>query len=149
METKVYFDYSFCIEIRNKRKTQFNVTYIHRAGNNTPYFATSCFVMNHVRTDINQGGQCQKRVLPIGSLAYAFYEKWDKKHLQELNEQELAEMLVDIEGLKNKYDYVSIVDGKQEVTFGMEINLQRKNTHSLDIDKRIVTGLGYKIKSTK
>lgn len=149
MNTNVIFSYSFCIEISKKRKTQFNVSVVHRPGNDEPYFATSAFVMNHTRTDINRGGQCQKDVLPKHSTAYTFFEKWDKKHLQQLNEKEMTEVFVDLEALKNKYDYVSIIDGKQEVTFGMEIALQRKNTKSLDIDKRIVTGMDYKIHNAK
>lgn len=149
METKVYFDYSFCIEKGNKRKIQFSVSYVHRAGNKEPYFATDSSLMNHTRTDINRGGQCQKDVLPNGSLAYKFYEKWDKKHLQTLNNQEMTEVLADIEELKKKYDYVSIVDGKQEVTFTMEVDLQRKNANSLDMDKRIMKTFDYKIHTAK
>lgn len=144
MREEVFFDYSFCIQIGNIRKIQFEVSYIRLGRNKTPDFATSAEKMNNCRTDINEGGQAQKRLLPESSAAYKFYEKWDKKHLHVLTEDEIKECLSDIEELKKQYDYVCIVDGNCEVTLGMEVGLQRKNENSLRLYKSI-KGFDYKI----
>lgn len=149
MKEEVFFSYSFCIEIHNKRKTQFNVQYYRIGGNKYPYFSTNCDVMNYVRSDINMGGQCQKAVLPKNTLAFRFFEKWDKKHLQQLNEDEMNEVLADIEELKNKYDYVGIVNGDRTVDFNKEVALQRKDTKTLEHDKSILKCMDYKIHNAK
>lgn len=144
MKEEIYFSYSFCIQVGNIRKIQFEVSYFRLGGNEHPDFSTQASVMNQTRTDIKSGGQCQKRVLPQSSLVYKFYEKWDKKHLQALNEDEMKEVLSGIEELKNVYDYVSIIDGNCSITFGMEVELQRKNEKSLELYKTI-KGFNYKI----
>lgn len=69
-----------------------------------PYFATSACVFNQPKTDFNCCGQCQNDVLPAGK-ARDFWEKWDKKHLSILTEEEEKELLQDLEVLKCSYNY--------------------------------------------
>ena len=144
INAKVFFDYSFCIQKGNIRKIQFEVEYIQLGANQNPHFGTSACIMNHRRTDINEGGQAQESVLPKNSLAYKFYKKWEKKQWQMLTEEEMTEVLNDIEELKNKYDYVSMVGGKFGISFHSEVDLQRKNIRSLEGDK-FIDGFDYKI----
>ena len=101
--------------------------------------------MNNCRTDINEGGQAQKRLLPESSAAYKFYEKWDKKHLQVLTEDEIKECLSDIEKLKEQYDYVCIVDRDRNIGFQDEVNLQRKDVKMLEHVRSIIKEFDYKI----
>ena len=49
-------------------------------------------------------GQCQRNTL-FGK-AFEFWEKWDKCHLKQLNERQYAELISDIEMLKNEYNYL-------------------------------------------
>lgn len=84
----------------------FEVNYYHLCNNEKADFSTSAeqFVRN--KRGYSACGQCQKDVLPKLSKAYKFYKKWNKKHLQELTEQEFEEMYNDLEELKQTYSYM-------------------------------------------
>lgn len=88
------------------KKIIFEIEYSQLSGNETPYFSTSANEFNQPKTDWRQGGQAQEILLPKNSLAYKFYKKWDKKHLQDLTEEEYNELIKDIEILKSKYNYL-------------------------------------------
>jgi hypothetical protein len=73
------------------------------------YFATTAGVLNRPRTDYNEVGQCQKKVLPNPSPAFDFFERYDKyqiKDLIDIPSDELENILSDIETLKKVYPYI-------------------------------------------
>lgn len=84
----------------------FEVSYRTLKGNSTPYFSTSAWRFNRSKTDFSQGGQAQAKLLPTNSPAWAFWAKWDKYHLHELSNNTHAELLVDVEQLKEQYNYI-------------------------------------------
>lgn len=86
----------------------FEVNYYTLGSNSNPYFTTSAVRFIRSKRDYDSCGQCQKRVLPKGSLAMKFYEKWDKKHLLDLNDSEYDDLMKDIEDLKNEYKNIYI-----------------------------------------
>lgn len=69
-----------------------------------PYFATSAAVFNQPKTDFERCGQCQEHVLT--GKAREFWEKWDKKHLCHLTQEEEREAIKDIEELKKFYNWI-------------------------------------------
>lgn len=93
--------------------TIFEVNNCHVLKN--PYFSTSASVWNNRRTDISRGGQCQEYVLPKESLAYEFFEKWDKFHLHKLNEEQTKELEFDLKALKDFYPYIDSTTGWEQV----------------------------------
>ena len=88
------------------RKIIFEAEYYKLGNNPTAHFSTSASEFNQPKTDWKQCGQAQETLLPKNSLAYKFYKKWDKKHLQDLTEEEYNELIKDIEILKSKYNYL-------------------------------------------
>lgn len=88
------------------RKIIFEVEYYKLGDNPTPHFSTSASKFNQPKTDWTQCGQAQEALLPKNSLAYKFYKKWDKKHLQDLTDEEYSQLVNDIEQLKNKYNWI-------------------------------------------
>lgn len=106
-------EFKACFQIT--KLITFEVRYCTLGRNKNPYFATSANLFFKNKRGFDSNGQCQERVLPKGSLARKFYEKWDKKHLSLLTNEELKELYNDIETLKNKYNYLYIETEK----FGM------------------------------
>lgn len=100
-EVKDEFLYAFCID----KTTVFEVEYYTLGGNRAPYFSTSAYKFNRVKTDFESGGQAQERLLPRGSAARRFYDKWDRLHLSDLTDEEYAELVDDIAELKRVYPY--------------------------------------------
>ena len=86
------------------RTTIFEVSYYTLSSNPKPYFTTSAEVFNRPKTDYNQCGQCQKEVLK--GIAYKFWNKWDKKHLDDLTDNEYNELMEDLNELKEHYNYI-------------------------------------------
>lgn len=101
------YEDAFTLSFRIKKKHFFTVEFgglkVHRQQ---PYFSTSGFALNHVRSNWKHGGQCQRNILPKGSLLYKFFEKWDVLHTKPLTMEQFKELKQDIEELKEKYDYV-------------------------------------------
>ena len=71
----------------------FEVCYGDLKAEQTPYFSTTANFRD-------EGGQAQDRLLPIGTVVRAFWEKWDMYHLQMLTMAEYNEMLSDLEIVK-------------------------------------------------
>ena len=90
------------------KTTIFEVEYYQLNGNQTPHFSTSAAEFNRPKTDWNRCGQAQEDLLPRNSYVYKFYKKWDVKHLQDLSNEEYAELVTDIKRLKNIYNYIEL-----------------------------------------
>lgn len=84
----------------------FEVEYTQLRWNNAPDFSTQANKFNRPKTDWERCGQAQEELLPKSSNAYKFWEKWDKKHLQDLTDKEYNELLKDIDILKEKYNFI-------------------------------------------
>lgn len=97
-------EFKYCFQIT--KSVMFEVEYYTLGNNKTPYFATSAnkFVKN--KKDYECAGQAQDRILPKNSIVRQFWEKWDKKHLKDLSNDEYREIIKDIEELKEKYNYI-------------------------------------------
>lgn len=96
------FQYAF----RVTNMVIFEVEYGAITSNENWYLSTSAGEFIRSKKDWDSCGQCQHRVLPKGSAARRFYEKWDSKHLQTLSKAEYDELKQDIEILKSKYLYI-------------------------------------------
>lgn len=103
-----------------KKKFFFVVYGEHGEGTQNPYFATSAAVLNYVRSDYNECGQCQERVLKGKTKAKNFYDKWDSKHCKSLTVAEMEELKIDIEVLKEKYEYIETNWFNEVVKFDRE-----------------------------
>lgn len=84
----------------------FEVCYHTLGRNDAPYFSTQASRLNARRTDYTECGQAQDRLLPKGTEARRFWEKWDCKHLSVLTDEEREEVWGDIARLKARYNYV-------------------------------------------
>lgn len=87
------------------RKVIFEVSYYTYGTNKAPYFTTTADEFNQPKTDFSRGGQAQNALLPRFGIARRFYEKWDKKHLEDLSLEEYVDLLNDIDTLKKTYNY--------------------------------------------
>lgn len=96
----------FISTFRITRMIVFNVSYYTLGSNKTPHFTTSASVFTRNKRDYTQCGQCQKDVLPKGSVARKFFMKWDEKHLSDLNDSEYDELMKDMEELKEEYLHI-------------------------------------------
>lgn len=105
---KMEFHYAFFLNC----KIVFEVEYYTLGNNQNPYFATTVFKFNQPKTDWEQGGQAQERLLPKNSKAYKFYKKWDKLHIHNLTQEEYNEIRKDITVLRDAYH--SIVKFRKE-----------------------------------
>lgn len=97
-------EFMYCFQI--DKMTVFEVKFYTLGTNKTPYFSTSAARFIRSKCDYNECGQCQARILPNHSTARRFYDKWDRLHLHNLTPEEYAEMTVDIEMLKARYNYI-------------------------------------------
>lgn len=101
------YDKKITLAFRIAKKKFFEVTYGDLdSRSQNPYFSTSAGILNYVRSDWNQCGQAQRDVLPKGSIAFKFFEKWDVKHLHVLTLEEYQELENDLEALKERYPYI-------------------------------------------
>ena len=87
----------------------FEVEYYTLGSNKSPYFVTEANEFFKNKKDYKSGGQAQDRLLPKNSFARQFWEKWDKKHLKDLSDDEYREVVKDIEELKEKYNYIEYI----------------------------------------
>ena len=84
----------------------FEVEYTQLRGNKTPDFSTQANKFNRPKTDWERCGQAQEALLPKSGEAYKFWKKWDKKHCQDLTDEEYNDLLKDIELLKECYNFI-------------------------------------------
>ena len=78
-------------------------------NNNFSYFNTSVYELNKNRHAFKIAGQAQDELLPEGSMAKRFYDKWKSKAFETLSKDTLQKMSKDIESLKQSYSYDEII----------------------------------------
>ena len=84
----------------------FEVYYYTLSTNSHAHFATSAAQFTRNKLDFTQCGQAQDTLLKGYYTAMRFYKKWDTCHLHDLTPEQYAEMLHDLESLKEKYNYL-------------------------------------------
>ena len=100
-------EFKYCFQIT--KLIMFEVEYYTLGNNKSPYFVTEANEFFKNKKDYKSGGQAQDRLLPKNSIARQFWEKWDKKHLKDLSDNEYREVVKDIEELKEKYNYIEYI----------------------------------------
>ena len=113
-----YFEYTFQIT----RTSIFEVRYNKVGSNKNANFATSSAIFNRPKTDFNSCGQNQKEVLK-GHQANFFFMKWDNLHLQDLTDAQYQELILDIESLKEIYNWIDNTRFYNQVTLS-KLNLK-------------------------
>lgn len=96
----------FIASFQLSKKIVFNVDFYTLGSNSYPHFSTSAYEFNQPKTDYCRCGQAQEDLTKKFLIARRFWKKWDKKHLQDLTENEYGELMQDIETLKEKYNYI-------------------------------------------
>lgn len=86
------------------KKITFDVDYYRLSSNKNQHFSTSANEFNQPKTDYNRCGQCQNDIL--FGYAKKFYKKWDVWHCKPIPSELYSNLLVDIEVLKGKYNFV-------------------------------------------
>lgn len=122
-------EFKCCFQIT--KLVMFKVEYYTLGNNKNPYFATSADKFFKNKRDYESGGQAQDHLLPKNSTARQFWEKWDKKHLKDLSDDEYREITKDIEELKKKYNYIESIKttfkgGYEDFSFWEEVLLSKK-----------------------
>lgn len=100
-------EFMYCFQIT--KMIVFKVEYYTLSDGKMPHFSTSAARFIRSKRDYKECGQAQDKLLPKGSLARRFYEKWDYLHLGSLTPEEYGEILADIELLKAHYNYIEDV----------------------------------------
>lgn len=67
-------EFMYCFQIT--KMIVFKVEYYTLCDDKTPHFSTSAARFIRSKRDYRECGQAQDRLLPKGSLARRFYEKW-------------------------------------------------------------------------
>lgn len=100
-------EFMYCFQV--DRMTVFEVSFFTLSDNKAPYFSTSAGRFIRSKRDYERCGQAQPDLLPEGSAARRFYDKWDRLHLHNLTPEERAAMVADIEDLKACYNFIEDV----------------------------------------
>jgi len=104
----------------------FEVSYYTLGSNKSAHFTTSANQLNKRKNDYTQCGQAQESLLPKGSPAYEFYEKWDGKHLSELNLEEYQDLIKDLNELGERYNLEFINGKKDSIPFPTVVEFSKK-----------------------
>lgn len=96
----------FIASFQLSKKIVFEVNFYTFGNNSHPHFSTSAYEFNQPKTDYRRGGQGQEDLTRGFLTARRFWRKWDKKHLQDLTEEEYAELITDLEKMKQTYNYL-------------------------------------------
>jgi hypothetical protein len=117
------YENAFIVTFRLAKKKLFHVTFGGlKSHTQQPYFATSGTQLNHNRSGLSRGGQCQESILSKNTLAYKFYEKWNKLHIKELTMEQYNELVQDMEELKAKYNHIESTYFSEIVKFDREFS---------------------------
>ncbi len=84
----------------------FEVEYYTLWNNESPHFTTSAAQFCRSKKDYTRCGQAQKALLNPETVARAFFDKWDRLHLHDLNPEEYADLQNDLENLKENYNFI-------------------------------------------
>ena len=84
----------------------FEVNYYTLSTNKKPHFATQAAEFCRNKRDYSMCGQAQKEVLKGYHAAMAFYKKLDVFHLDDLTEDQYAEMRDDMKKLESQYNFI-------------------------------------------
>jgi len=135
----------FHMSIQVSSKIIFNVAYYTLGSNKNANFTTSADEFNSRKTDYDRCGQAQESLLEEGTLVRDFYNKWDKLHLNDLNDRQYSAMIADLLVITdkhniiltdNQYDSINFYDnkelsGKELKTKPKSIVKPKKNTVSV------------------
>lgn len=99
--------FMYCFQVDKMRV--FEVSFYTLGSNKAPYFTTSAAQFIRSKRDYSTCGQAQKEILPKGSAAMRFYNKWNHLHLHDLAQEEYDAVVADIEELKGRYNYIEDV----------------------------------------
>lgn len=110
----------FIIAFELDRYNIFEVRYSIIGNNLKADFATSAEKFNRRKSDFKNYGQAQDECIGNNMLVRKFYEKWEKKHLKDLTDDEYVELLEDLEILKSKYNYIEEETTKYYNSFNFE-----------------------------
>lgn len=117
------YEDSFAVSFRISKKKFLTVAFGNtKAYNQQPYFASSASTFNRNRTDFESCGQVQESLLSKDSVSYKFFEKWDLKHTANLNLNELEELKIDLEILKEKYPHIESDNFDDMVAFDRKLS---------------------------
>ena len=86
------------------RNIIFEVHYYTLGSNGSARFTTSANELNRPKSNYKSCGQGQENLLPSGSLAMKFFKKWDKKHWEDLTDEEYKELIFDLGVLDLRYN---------------------------------------------
>ena len=100
-------EFMYCFQI--SKLIVFEVSYYTLSTNAAPYFSTSANEFCRSKRDYTRGGQAQAALLPKGSPARRFWQKWNPVHLKNLTPAQYNELTADIEELKARYNYIEDV----------------------------------------
>ena len=129
----------FLCEFQITKMIIFEVGYYTLAKNKSAHFNTFVTEFNQSKTDWSRIGQIQKDLLKDGREARKFYEKWNVKHLHDLTESEYNEMLLDLEVLKEKYNFIEMDLSKKEKPYIPNFNFYELKKLSMQKIKKINT----------
>jgi hypothetical protein len=118
---KQSFHYVFQIS----KTINFNVSYYRLGSNQNKYFTTSADEFNRPKTDFIRCGQAQKDLLVSSPLAMSFYNRYDELHLKDLSEIDYNSILIDIEKLKNAFNYIEKIGIDSSFGFSSEKELSK------------------------
>jgi len=118
---------TFFIAFQVTKKHIFEVNYYRLRSNKDKNFHTSANLLNHGRTDFNQCGQAQESLLNKNTAAYRFYKKWDILHCSVMNNDQYNEMLIDLDKLKRRYDFI---ESENDINFSDIVKLDRAGKFS-------------------
>lgn len=99
-EIKKEFIYTFQLS----KLVIFTVRYTTVGNNKNPYFATTASEFIKSKRDFSRCGQCQNDLLSGSALE--FYKKYDNLHLKDLSLSEYNNIIIDLEKLKQKYNFI-------------------------------------------
>lgn len=122
-------EFMYCFQI--SKMIVFEVEYYTLGSNKAPYFSTSAAEFIRSKRDYNRCGQAQAALLPKGSPARRFWQKWDPMHLKDLTPAQYEEITADIEQLKARYNYIEDVrdtfrDSRSSIPFYEVVELSKR-----------------------
>lgn len=132
-------EFNSCFQI--SKTVLFEVGYYTIGENKDPHFATIAMELTRDKAGFKQIGQCQKDLLPEGSAARSFFDKWDSYHFGVLTDEQLEELKEDLKKLKETYHWLEITGSGGErfkhdeaiIPFGMLVKLSNRSEKEAEV----------------